>query len=510
MNTHNQFSQATPQKGDPNQTPKNQINSSLPLTGDDKKLVYAKPKKNNLKKFLVGGAFVFVLFLGSIAGLKNLQQQTDNRSQADAATELEIQTSKEKYYVGQEGSFDIIIKPNGNQIIVTQMRLNFDPDIVEVTSINPGDFFNNPEVINLDNAIDNRNGTISFDIYKMPNLTPPPETTGVLAKIKFKALTEGESIVSFDRETLAGASNELTAPIEEGGSPINPIVSKRSGKIIISPKYLSCGSECDPAIEQGDFGSCGPTIKDDHFHIIIDSVCTKSNVNDKYYCADKGTVKTCREYAEDKESAEKYCCGGHVVPSINPSKPPQPTFQPQPTTKPELTPTPSPYIEVSLRNEQNSKVIREVCPVIYMDPVNQKFAVYDTTLCKKGSNLSIPLYTGASSGIRGAGIRIKLNDQDSIISAISNNEANSFKILKNNYYHYVWTRAWSTGARSIDITFGSNFPTNTPEPTKSPTNTPVPSITTIPIPTIGKDGPSITKGGGIWDRVIGVIGGLFR
>jgi len=508
MNTNIHQSPSTTQKSDPKELNRSQTDPVQPQAQDDKKLVYAKPKKNNLKKFLVGGAFVFVLFLGSIAGLKNLQQQTDNRSQADAATELEIKT-EQSYYLGKESSFDIIIKPNGNQIIVTQMRLKFDPTQIEVSSISPGDFFSasNRQVTQLADAIDNKHGSIKFDIHKMPNLTPPPSTTGVLATIKFRPKKTGETKILFSDDTLAGASNEVGSPDQDGINPINPIVNMAPGTINIIEKYLTCGSECNPKIMPGDYGSCGPMDSKEEVKAHLNGICTKSEVNGKYYCANKAHVQTCREYAGDSELAKKYCCG-YAVPSINPSKPPQPT------TKPELTPTPSPYIEVSLRNEQNSRIVRKVCPVIYLDPVDQKFAVYDTTQCKTSSDLSIPLYTGSSAGVKGAGIRIELNDQDSIINATSNDEANSIKILNNNYYHYVWSRAWRTGPRALNIVINEMRPTSIPvstiEPTKRPTNTPAPIMTTIPIPTEGKSGPSITKGGGIWDRFIGVIGGLFR
>ncbi len=120
-------------------------------------------------------------------------------------TELSIQTSVSTVTVGQTFTANILINTGTNQVVGTELYINFDSARLRAASIAAGSFFTSPETISP--SIDNTNGTISYTIYLSPGATP--ETgSGVLAVITFEAISAGTANISISPDTIVGAINE--------------------------------------------------------------------------------------------------------------------------------------------------------------------------------------------------------------------------------------------------------------------------------------------------------------
>jgi hypothetical protein len=107
------------------------------------------------------------------------------------------------------------------------VRLSFDPTIVEATDIVPGDFLQNIWTT-LDN-IDNDAGTMEYAVTQL-NPQPPANGSGILATIQLRAVGEGTSDLDFTYTQLANRNGvEIPATSEDGSAttsaPGSPTVS---------------------------------------------------------------------------------------------------------------------------------------------------------------------------------------------------------------------------------------------------------------------------------------------
>lgn len=125
-------------------------------------------------------------------------------------------------FVGNTIQIPIIISTSpatgeagNNSLSAVQLSLNFDPKILQITQLTPGDFFSNPTVL-LKN-IDNQKGKIS---YALGSLKPQSgEKTLAILTVKLISITSPAGTkISFSSDTKAadvseGSNNVLKSAI---------------------------------------------------------------------------------------------------------------------------------------------------------------------------------------------------------------------------------------------------------------------------------------------------------
>lgn len=112
---------------------------------------------------------------------------------------------------------------NVNDLYGADVRLSFDPTIVEGIDIVPGDFLTNTWTT-LD-SIDNSAGTIEYAVTQL-NPQPPADGSGVLATIQLRAAGEGVSDLAFTYTQLATRNGvEIPATSEDGDVTTSPPAS---------------------------------------------------------------------------------------------------------------------------------------------------------------------------------------------------------------------------------------------------------------------------------------------
>ena len=131
---------------------------------------------------------------------------------------------------GEEGTLEIKVQ-NVVQLAGAEVHLTFDPALLEVvdaesstegTQITHGDFLS-PDFV-VQNAADPATGTVHYAIACMP-LDKAVNGSGVLARITFRALGQGESLVSISGVLLADAQTQsITVETES-----SVVVVSRSG-----------------------------------------------------------------------------------------------------------------------------------------------------------------------------------------------------------------------------------------------------------------------------------------
>jgi len=131
---------------------------------------------------------------------------------------------------GDEGELDIRVE-NVTRLAGVEVHLTFDPALLEVVDVDPstegaqiahGDFLS-PDFV-AQNTADSANGTVDYAIACVP-LDKAVSGSGVLSRLTFRALAEGETLVDISGVLLADVQEQSIA-VETGSSVV---VISRSG-----------------------------------------------------------------------------------------------------------------------------------------------------------------------------------------------------------------------------------------------------------------------------------------
>ena len=96
-----------------------------------------------------------------------------------------------------------------------EFKISFDPSIIQVETIYEGAFFNGYPSFFVSGIIDNTNGTIS-EIYDLIVGQGNVSSQGVLLKVFFRAVAEGETIISFSNVGLVNETQYLVNIVNDG------------------------------------------------------------------------------------------------------------------------------------------------------------------------------------------------------------------------------------------------------------------------------------------------------
>lgn len=95
------------------------------------------------------------------------------------------------------------------KISAVTLNLEYDPQVIQIKEIAPGEFFASPNV--LEKNIDNKDGRVS---YSIGTLSPEPKK-GIVAILKITSLKRGDTSITFGEKTAAASLGKTTSVLKE-------------------------------------------------------------------------------------------------------------------------------------------------------------------------------------------------------------------------------------------------------------------------------------------------------
>lgn len=126
-----------------------------------------------------------------------------------ADTDLWIQPESSNVSVGSVFEVQIWGNTGANEVVATELYLEFDPSNVSVTDIVPGPTTNDPvffaDPVEVSQDINNASGELEYVLVTLPENTEPVNGRGVIATLQLQALRSGNSVIDFLPTTLVPA-----------------------------------------------------------------------------------------------------------------------------------------------------------------------------------------------------------------------------------------------------------------------------------------------------------------
>lgn len=113
------------------------------------------------------------------------------------------------------GSIDVLIDAKGEKVTVAELQFSFDPKVIHIEDISPGEFFKEPVV--LQKEIQNGGGKAVFVIGGKEGVLG----SGKIAKIKITGAGKGSSPLVFTRMTKVAAVDK-----------VDSVLGKTSGALV--------------------------------------------------------------------------------------------------------------------------------------------------------------------------------------------------------------------------------------------------------------------------------------
>jgi hypothetical protein len=183
--------------------------------------------KSKVALFIVG---IFVLCGGLVAGLLLVQQNQKIAERAAPATTMFITPGSQNKLPGSSFTFTVGMDTADNAVTGVDVRLNFDPSVIQITSLTQGSGIVNLNQV-ITNTYDNTSGKIAYAVF---TLNSSQSISGsniqiltVNATIKQTA-ANGSYKLTFDPASAASASQEGQNVITSM-SPGTIIVGSSSG-----------------------------------------------------------------------------------------------------------------------------------------------------------------------------------------------------------------------------------------------------------------------------------------
>lgn len=165
---------------------------------------------------------------------------------------LYLQPDAVSMLVGQEAAIDVYVG-NVTGLNAVEWHVQYDPAVVEVQDENPSRLgtqvgfgaFLSPDVV-LQNTVDNTNGRIDCAIAQNPP-NPPKSGTGIVARFRVRALTEGATSLAIRSSTLLSAGHTLI-PHGAGGGLVTINTRVLAGRALLQGRSDHGGVQ----IQRGD------------------------------------------------------------------------------------------------------------------------------------------------------------------------------------------------------------------------------------------------------------------
>lgn len=198
-----------------------------------------------INKYVLGILSIVILSIGIFVGILLVGQNQDIREKAAPATVAYISPSSFDNQIGTDFSFYVKMDSASNQISGVDIRLSFDKNAMQITSLEKGSGATNLETP-IASAFDNSTGKIKYIIYT-GDKTKAISGSGIeILKINAKSkstATAGEYAITFDKETVASGITETQNILTSlANGKINLVTTPIGGYVEGEPN--SCGGTC--------------------------------------------------------------------------------------------------------------------------------------------------------------------------------------------------------------------------------------------------------------------------
>jgi len=153
-----------------------------------------------MNKRILSILILIFLLLSLPVAIWLVKRQQEIRMRAAPATTLAISPPSITKTVGDSFILQITVNTETNSLVAADLDINFNPQVLEVTGISPGEFFTSPTEAS--KTINNTAGNI---LYALTSFTAQPGS-GNLASVVFNAKGVGTSPLSFGSRTGVYAS----------------------------------------------------------------------------------------------------------------------------------------------------------------------------------------------------------------------------------------------------------------------------------------------------------------
>ena len=186
----------------------------------------SKPKKITPKNIIIAATILIFLGVSIFLGVYLVGKQTNISEKASPATAIFMTPGSQTKSAGQSFTFTVGMDTATNSVTGIDVRLNFDPSVMQVVSVQQG-----AGITNLDqtitNTYDNLTGKIAYSVFTLNSsksvIGSGIEVLKINATVKSSA-TAGSYNITFDPATAASATQEGQ----------NVLVSKSQSILVIS------------------------------------------------------------------------------------------------------------------------------------------------------------------------------------------------------------------------------------------------------------------------------------
>lgn len=201
----------------------------------------------NIKKILLSFLGIFILVVGIAIGAYLVKSNQDIREKAAPATVAYISPATQDAQVGKDVSFFVKMDSGVNQIIGVDVRLNFDPNIFQITSLEKGASAGNLDQ-SISSTFDNTAGKIKYIIYTTDKTKALSGSGLDILRVNAKSKV-GSNLasytISFDPLSSAGGLAET----------LNILTTLTPGSITLIASDASSSTEGEPNACGGTCGS---------------------------------------------------------------------------------------------------------------------------------------------------------------------------------------------------------------------------------------------------------------
>jgi hypothetical protein len=188
------------------------------------------------KKIIIGIVVVIILAIAVIAGVLLINQNQDVREKAAPATTMYIDPANQNVAPGGNFTYSVKLDTNENSVTGIDIKINYDPAALEVTTIQKGtgiSTFSDDNIIT--NEINNTTGTLSYVIFTLDRTRAANGSAVEVLRVNGRVKPGAAAAIynlTFDPSTSASASQEGQ----------NVLIGKTAGKITV----VASGATANP------------------------------------------------------------------------------------------------------------------------------------------------------------------------------------------------------------------------------------------------------------------------
>lgn len=180
-----------------------------------------------MKKNIIFGIIGLIVLIGGIiGGIFLVNQNQDFREKAAPETSLFVSPATQTKSQSENFSFTVEMNTSTNLVTGVDVRLNFDPNLVEILSLQKGSGISNFDST-ITNDFNNTSGTISYAVFTIDKTKAVTgsnlQVLTVNGKVKSNA-TAGTARFNFNSSTSASGVNEGQ----------NILIGKTAGSLVVS------------------------------------------------------------------------------------------------------------------------------------------------------------------------------------------------------------------------------------------------------------------------------------